>query len=472
MNRTALSPQFHRVLFLAALLCAVLNFIAFYPGILHHDAWAYFSQAHEGRLNNWQPPLLGYLWLPLQAIYFGPQPMLVLFVAAYWSGFYFLAHAFEPVGRALAAWVFAAALFPMALNFTGVLVKDIAMSDCLLVGGGIAAAITAGALRKNATALAVMWFFLIASGFVRANALFAFPPLFDLALAATSHRYAAMFWWKRAAMACLLALAFIPGNILADRYVFPLYERLSAIAPLQIFDIGGISYFSGTDYFRGELGADFLEKNRACYTPRHWDVYGWLGCAGSYDKLKPKFGAPLTKLWVEAIVAHPLDYLRHRIGHFNRFMQFICRDCQEMVFTGMQSTNQHLFTFTPTFLYEAIDWGSETWDASPFGKPYVWLLLCLAWSAAAFGIPNERTRYITLMLTLSGAMYALAFTVVGIASDYRYIDWTMLCALIATPVIMSRVIFRRGAAPALRIAPSAVILAVILMREIAVRFLL
>lgn len=51
MNRAA-SPSFHRILFAAAAGCAVLNFIAFYPGILHHDAWAYFEGAHDGTLNN------------------------------------------------------------------------------------------------------------------------------------------------------------------------------------------------------------------------------------------------------------------------------------------------------------------------------------------------------------------------------------------------------------------------------------
>ena len=72
-------PAFTRALFIVALTGAILNFITFYPGILHHDAWAYFDAAQRRYFNNWQPPLLGYLWIPLQAIYYGPQPMLVLF---------------------------------------------------------------------------------------------------------------------------------------------------------------------------------------------------------------------------------------------------------------------------------------------------------------------------------------------------------------------------------------------------------
>ena len=91
MKQPSVSSSFHRNLFLAGFLAAVLNFIAFYPGILHHDAWAYFAAARSGDFTNWQPPLLGKMWVPLQAIWNGPQPMLVLFMAGYWSGFVLIA---------------------------------------------------------------------------------------------------------------------------------------------------------------------------------------------------------------------------------------------------------------------------------------------------------------------------------------------------------------------------------------------
>ena len=103
MNRTT-DPALNRIFFLAALAGAILNFIAFYPGILHHDAWAYFDAARHFEFTNWQPPLLGYLWIPLQKIYDGPQPMLVLFVAGYWIGFLLLARAYATESRAIGAW--------------------------------------------------------------------------------------------------------------------------------------------------------------------------------------------------------------------------------------------------------------------------------------------------------------------------------------------------------------------------------
>jgi hypothetical protein len=454
-----------------ALLAAILNFIAFYPGILHFDAWAYFWQARDHKLNNWQPPLLGYLWMPLQKIHDGPQPMLALFVACYWSGFWLLARGYARESRSIGLWVFAAGFFPMTLNFTGMLVKDLAMSNCFLVAAGIAAAIRMGALRRTPIALAVGWLFLIAGGFMRANALFGIPPLFDLLLGASSKRWQAIGWKKRAAASLFLSLLFIPGHLVADRYIFTV-ENVKPISPLQVFDLGGITYFSDRDAFEGFFGPAFVERNRYCYSPRHWDVYGWLRCPEVYENLKPEFGAQLTRRWAEQIAAHPLAYAEHRLAHFNRFLQFLCTDCKESVESGVQATNQNEFHFDRGPLYLALDWLTEAINDTPFGPPYVWLLLALAGSIMALSIPDAITRHVTLALTLSGAMYVSAFIVVGIASDYRYIHWTMLCVLIAAPAIVARVWLRRDAPPLLRFLPIAVVAAIIVAREAIVRFVL
>jgi len=468
--RSRAGSSFRYQLFFAAALAAVLNFIAFYPGILHHDAWAYFAAARSGDFTNWQPPLLGKLWIPLQALWDGPQPMLFLFMAGYWSGFVLIARAYEAEGERLAAWTFAASVFPLALNFNGQLVKDISMAVCLLLAAGIAAAIVRGAIKKRAATIAAMWLFLVMGAFMRANALFALPPLLDLAGIAASLSWAKTNWRRRAVVVLLVSIAFAPAHIFADRHIFRVKD-LHPMSQLQIFDIAGISYFSGVDYFKGFFGSGFEEKNRGCYTPRAWDVYGWGGCEEVYEDLKPQFGTPLTKLWLEALAGDPVAYVAHRLSHLNRFLQFACRDCKEMIFTGAQSLNQDEFTYTPNFIYETIDFLSETINNSPFGRPYVWLAICIAWLIAGIAIPDAATRRITLTFAASGALYALAYGVVGIASDYRYIYWTMLCALIATPAVVGRVTMRPNAPALLRFGPLAGVVGLIVLREIAARLI-
>ncbi len=60
MNAAVVSPlPMKRLLFAAALIAAFINFYAFYPGLYHHDAWAYVAAIRTGEWTNWQPPLLG-----------------------------------------------------------------------------------------------------------------------------------------------------------------------------------------------------------------------------------------------------------------------------------------------------------------------------------------------------------------------------------------------------------------------------
>jgi hypothetical protein len=407
----------------------------------------------------------------LQKIYYGPQPMFVLFVAGYWSGFALLAAAIAERDRTLAIWTFVAAFWPMAINFNGQLVKDVSMAICLLLAAALAAGLEFGWIRRRRVAIPFMWLFFVMGAFMRANSLFALPPLFELAAGATSSRWTARPIVRRAVIACLIAVAVAPSHILADRYLFRVRD-IQPISQLQVFDLGGITYFTGSDAFQGFFGPNFVARNQFCYTPRHWDMYGWDRCPEVYENLKPRFGWELTKLWLEGIVAHPIGYLTHRFAHANRFHQFLCKDCREIVFTGAQSTNQKEFTFEPTVLYQAIEAAAEWMNHTPIGPPYVYLLVCLAWAWAAFGIREPATRRVTLMLTLSGAMYALGFLPIGIAHEYRYIFWTMLCAAIATPVIVLRVLARADAPLTLRVGPPLLILAVIAFREIMVRTVL
>jgi len=488
MNPAALPPlQMRRRLLAAATLAALVNFYAFYPGLYHHDAWSYVNAIRINAWDNWQPPLLGVFWIPLQWVWTGPQPMLAIFLAGYWSAFVLIALSYrDEESKTLPYFVFAAAFFPMALNYNGQLVKDIAMSISLLLAVAIAALLLRGYFKRTRLAAGFMWLFILLGGFFRANAVFGMPPLIDLAISAVSPRWRAMGFIKRMIIAGLLSLLFIPGHLLADTHIFKVRD-VKPISPLQIFDLGGITYFSGRDAFKGFFGPEFVEKNRmfkdrpesgrGCYTPRHWDTYGWDpdlkgGCDEVYENLKPKFGSELTKLWIEGIVAEPRAYLTHRVAHLNRFLQFLCKGCEEPVKTGWQSNNQKEVTFEPNPVYNAIEWMAVNWSLSPFGPPYIYLLVCIAFMWASTGIRERVTRHLTFALVSSGTLYTLALFVIGIAHEYRYIYWTMLAALIATPVVIARVVTRKDLPALLRFGPLVMIGAVISFREIAVRFFL
>jgi hypothetical protein len=273
-------------LLIAALIAAVANFIAFYPGLLHHDAWAYFNATRDNIWTNWQPPLLGFLWYPLRWIHDGPQPMLVLFVAGYWAGFVLLADSLRHEGRTLAWITFFTAFFPLALNFNGQLVKDVSMGVCLLISAGIAAGLISGSIRMRAVAVPLMWFFLVAGAFMRANSLFGLPPLIDLALSATSKRWAAMSIVKRAVIVCALALTVAPAHILADRNIFRV-EDIKPVSTLQVFDLGGMTYFPVRIAFRDFSGPTSSHATRPV-TRRATGTFmaGWSASAAARKSME------------------------------------------------------------------------------------------------------------------------------------------------------------------------------------------
>ncbi len=181
----------------------------------------------------------------------------------------------------------------------------------MLLAAGIATLLLRERFKRTWLAAFFMWLFIVMAGFMRANAVFGMPPLIDLAISAVSPRWRAQGFIKRMVVAGLLSLLFIPGHYLADNYVFRVKD-IKPVSQLQVFDIGGITYFSGPDGFKGFFGPGFVARtetstteSRGCYTPRHWDTYGWdpisMAVPEVYENLKPQFGAPLTKLWVEAI---------------------------------------------------------------------------------------------------------------------------------------------------------------------------
>jgi hypothetical protein len=154
-----------------------LGFVAYaWPGIMTWDSVNQLTQARDGVVGNWHPPVMARLWGVLDAIVSGPSLMLLLQTALFVLGLYaVLRRYFAPVRAAtVAACVF---LFPPVFAIMSGIWKDSLMAGCLLCGAAGIAATTrparlggwlalgfAAALRHNApililplTALVVRW---------------------------------------------------------------------------------------------------------------------------------------------------------------------------------------------------------------------------------------------------------------------------------------------------------------------------
>ncbi len=400
---------------------ALIHLMAFWPGIMVWDAIRQYGQALTGRYDDWHPPAMNWLWRQLLPIAHGPAPMLVLQVALYWGGLGLLARAAWLQERRWAALaVVGCGLLPMWLVLIATVLKDSLMAGCLLMAAGLIAQPGPG---RSLNRLAIVLFLLAASA-LRFNAVAAVVPL---ALAALPPP------WVASRGRAVLAAALIGGASLA---VIPvanhlLHARRSGVElSLIIYDLGGITRFSGTDVFPPLRAVhDPVAVNAACYTTVSWDRYAWWGpepCAIGFDGVRAAFarrGAKPERVWAAAVAAHPLAYAQHRIAHFNRNIRLWTSIGDLPALSFRSDPNPWNFAVAPTAASAQVEEFAGRMAGTPAGRPAAWIVLGLA---ALFVWPRPSSGGIARALLASGLLYSLSFLPLSVASEVRYHLWTML----------------------------------------------
>jgi len=230
---------------LAAALAAgfALTLFVFYPGYMTNDAVFVYEFARAGRYGDWQSPLMSILWRWIDPLAPGPGSMFVLTATLYWLGFGLLALAVARRSPLLALFVPLVALVPPAFMLLGMIWRDVLFGTVWLLAAAIAFAVADrdAAARWPAQALAVA---LVASGvLLRPNAVFA------AAILAAYVIWPARFEWKRAAILFIPAVAAGLALIHLTYYVLLDVKRENPLHSLIVFDIGGITHFSGQNRF-------------------------------------------------------------------------------------------------------------------------------------------------------------------------------------------------------------------------------
>jgi hypothetical protein len=281
--------------------------------------------------------------------------------------------------------------------------------------------------RKVPTAVAAIALALLVYGtLVRANAVFAVVPLFVYMIRPQ--------WlgrpWRLLAVSLPAALALVPAANLFNQRVLHAEQRLP-IRALQVFDLAGIAFHSGDLAVFGPGTSFTREEMINCYAPTFWDrLAPWGECRRFWDRLavshdlrgvvetldapalvEAEPNADLRGLWLTAIVRHPLAYARHRLAHF----------------------------------------GSEIWRGASVGEPdgeeppevalYDRLTASALWLAIGAGLLIQLARVralrrtasidAALALLLSALPYACAYLVIGVATELRYLLWSLMAIFIA-----------------------------------------
>jgi hypothetical protein len=427
------APQPRSTLLIAALLAVGVGFTlyVFYPGVMTYDARYIYEDIAKATLGDWQSPVMTMLWSTIDPVAPGSGSMFLLMATLYWATFGLLALTIARASFWLAALLLVLAMSPPAFSYVGIIWRDVLFAAVWL----LAATLTLATAQCRALARApslVAALTLLALGFlIRPNALPAAPLLAAYILAPRE------FLWKRA----LILYAPI-GLTLFVLLQFVYYGVLHAtpqhaVQSIMVFDLGGISHFSGDNAFPGAWSdQEHALITSGCYRPTEWDIY-WTEepCRFVMERLEGEklFGTPaLVHTWIGAIAAHPAAYIEHRLA----FMwNFLAGSNLTLWITDISDPAKTALADRTGFaVVRAVD---AVLKPTPISRPGIWLLACLA--VCGFAWRRRATPWGAFAIGICGAAaaYVLSFLVVGVASDFRYAYPAVLAAIaggIATAV--------------------------------------
>ena len=352
---------------------AGLALVPSWPGVMTWDGARAYGMALGGPIDDWHPPVMIVLWRLLLGLAPGPAPMLVAQTALYVTGWGMLARWAWRLGRPwLAVALAAAALFPVALVLMGVVLKDCLMAGALLVALGLLAPEQPGCVARTG-AIALLLF----AATLRFNAFGACLPLLVAALP-SGWRTTRRRMVGASIGATLLLLAATP---LANRLIG---ARPSGVELSQVlFDLGGITRFSGTDAFPPVPGVrDPVSVNAGCYRPELWDAYawwtdtpcsiGWTSVGGALQR------AGAIRWWLGQIAHHPLAYAEHRLRHFAANTRMVALDGPDTIVPPRPAPNPYGFEPASDRVRDLLHAGADRMARTPLGWPFCWLALAAA----------------------------------------------------------------------------------------------
>jgi hypothetical protein len=401
-----------------------LTVLVFYPGYVTVDARYVYADAQAWQFGDWQSPVMAALWRLIDPLAPGALSMFLLTVTLYWFGFGTLALIVARRSLWLGFATLLLALTPPAFFFVGMVWRDILFAVMWLAAASLALAVAGGAARLRLPAQAFALLLIALGVLLRPNAIFAAPFLAAYVV------WPMRFELKRMMLVLIPAVAFFYALVPLTYYGLLDAKRQNPLHSILVFDLGGITYFSGENQFPVAWSADQTALLAStCYDPVRWDSYWHMPpCPFVMQRLERPddviFGTPrLVAAWWHAVAAHPLAYLEHRAT----FMwQFLARSNLVLPVWDWLDPNSaygHSRYFAPlVVLHDAL-------QPTLLFRPGLWLLLAVAVGGFAWPARATPAGAFAVGVTSSAVVYVMTFFAVGVAADFRYAYWCVLATL-------------------------------------------
>jgi hypothetical protein len=231
-------------------------------------------------------------------------------------------------------------------------------------------------------------------------------------------------------------LAFVAISLTTTAFVkWGVAPRPTAPATsLIIFDLAGIA--KQTEVGVGD--EELLDEVRRCYTPQHWDTFAREGCKGFGDRVWRDYHAnPMGMIahWLGNIILHPIAYAKHRFSHFLSLLRVsqLARDEVGISIWKAEHnpSNAKVRTHTAAAAYERI--AIRLFYAAPPWVVLIFVIPTMLYSLHVLRKEQASEPIALLVLTVSSSsiVYTIAYLLIGVSSQFRYVYWLYLSAMLA-----------------------------------------
>jgi hypothetical protein len=350
--------------------------------------------------------------------------MFLLIATLYWLAFGVLALTVASRARWLGMATPIIALAPPAFFFVGMIWRDVMFAAAWMLAGVLTLATTERVLPAR-TPLQALALVLIGFGvLLRPNAIIAAPILATYAI------WPQHFDLRRAII-ILIPGAFAFYALVASVYYGVLHAKpVHPLHQIFVYDLGGITYFSGENQFPVSWSADQTAMlTSACYDPVRWDGYWHVPpCAFVMQRLEQPddmiFGsARLVEAWGRALIAHPIAYLQHRASFMWNFLGRPNLVLPYLDWQGPHATYGSNRYFRPLLALHNV------LERTLLFRAGLWLMASAGIVLAAWGLRGTPLGAFAVGVCGSAIVYVMTFAAVGIASDFRYAYWCVLATL-------------------------------------------
>lgn len=415
---------------------AVLGFLSSFlianPGFVSNDSISQWNQVTEVTTStDWHPPVMIYIWRVLYAFTGQFNSILVLQLSMFWLAIGLLSVYLYRSNRSwLAATLpFLVAVSPLVAPLTGVIWKDVQLMAALLLASALM--INFQKIQHGKRSLIFLSIVLILyAAVLRHNALVAVIPL--------------LYWWlssyagflsklKRIGIAVLLPLT----ALVFTNAIWPTLGTKPAnpISAVMLDDIIGIK--SPTNYSSADssLRSTLLGIQARCLEKAIVFNSYWV-CTMENERVSISGSdyEGLRRVWVHTVMDRPLVYIQYRFYAFTVFLfgegkQYITTVEKPKLSNGLYQGIDPV-GYTGKIIMEYVDWLAYQ-NFRIFFQPWLWLTVAFAVIYRTAKSKDIRNKMPIISLATSGVLYIVSYIPMVVATDYRYIYWSVVAIMIS-----------------------------------------